>query len=138
MSQDYPANTVRGRICLALRLDWDRDGSKETSDIYIKPRWVFGAFLNTRIRVSRAFFLQVDRGGAVFINIQLWRSLFLQVRTSVTLFMLGFNIYGWKFSVREICTFRVTFRQFSSWPGVKMSHQRAREKLPSCQVHQGQ
>ena len=40
MLQDYPANTVRGRICLGLRLDWDKDPgqvfSKETSDIYIK------------------------------------------------------------------------------------------------------
>ena len=37
-AQDYPANTVRGRVCLGLRLDWDRDTTKETSDIYIKPR----------------------------------------------------------------------------------------------------
>ena len=35
-AQDYPANTVRGRICMGLRLDWDKDGTKETSDIYIK------------------------------------------------------------------------------------------------------
>jgi hypothetical protein len=38
LGQDYPANTVRGRICLGLRLDWDADRTKETSDIYIKPR----------------------------------------------------------------------------------------------------
>ena len=42
--QDYPANTVRGRICLGLRLDWDKDPgqvfSKETSDIYIKVEFV--------------------------------------------------------------------------------------------------
>ena len=25
----YPANTVKGRICLKLRLDWDKDNSKE-------------------------------------------------------------------------------------------------------------
>ena len=37
--QNYPRNTVRGRICLGLRLDWDVDRKKETSDIYIKPRW---------------------------------------------------------------------------------------------------
>ena len=36
----YPANTVKGRICLKLRLDWDKDRSKETSDIYIKPRLI--------------------------------------------------------------------------------------------------
>ena len=56
--QDYPANTVRGRICLGLRLDWDKVWdlfksicqhlnweqdpgqvfSKETSDIYIKVK----------------------------------------------------------------------------------------------------
>ena len=36
--QNYPRNTVRGRICLGLRLDWDFDRKKETSDIYIKPR----------------------------------------------------------------------------------------------------
>ena len=44
MLQDYPANTVRGRICLGLRLDWDKDPgqvfSKETSDIYIKVGFV--------------------------------------------------------------------------------------------------
>ena len=38
--QDYPANTVRGRICMGLRLDWDKDGTKETSDIYIKVLFV--------------------------------------------------------------------------------------------------
>ena len=39
-AQDYPANTVRGRICMGLRLDWDKDGTKETSDIYIKVLFV--------------------------------------------------------------------------------------------------
>ena len=38
IQQNYPRNTVRGRICLGLRLDWDIDQKKETSDIYIKPR----------------------------------------------------------------------------------------------------
>ena len=36
--KDYPANTARGRVCLGLRLNWDQDTTKETSDIYIKPR----------------------------------------------------------------------------------------------------
>ena len=40
ISNDYPENTVKGRICLGLRLDWDKDNSKETSDIYIKPRLI--------------------------------------------------------------------------------------------------
>ena len=40
LGQDYPANTVRGRLCLGLRLDWDRDSTKETSDVYIKPRMI--------------------------------------------------------------------------------------------------
>ena len=40
ISDDYPENTVKGRICLGLRLDWDKDNSKETSDIYIKPRLI--------------------------------------------------------------------------------------------------
>ena len=40
-AQDYPANTVRGRICMGLRLDWDKDGTKETSDIYIKVLFVW-------------------------------------------------------------------------------------------------
>ena len=47
--QDYPANTVRGRICLGLRLDWDQDPGqvfkKETSDIYIKVEFVKRPFL---------------------------------------------------------------------------------------------
>ena len=38
--QDYPANTVRGRVCLGQRLNWDEDRRKETSDIYIKPRMI--------------------------------------------------------------------------------------------------
>ena len=38
--QDYPANTVRGRVCLGERLNWDQDTRKETSDIYIKPRMI--------------------------------------------------------------------------------------------------
>ena len=36
----WPANTVKGRICLHLRLNWDKDNTKETSDIYIKPRLI--------------------------------------------------------------------------------------------------
>ena len=41
--QDYPTNTVRGRICMGLRLDWDKDRTKETSDIYIKvQRYIRG------------------------------------------------------------------------------------------------
>ena len=40
LSQDYPENTVRGRVCLGLRLDWDLNSTKETSDIYVKPRLV--------------------------------------------------------------------------------------------------
>ena len=43
--------------------------------------------------------------------------------------------YGWKFSLREINTFCVTFCQFSSWPRVKMSHRRAQKKVLSWQVH---
>ena len=31
---------MRGRVCLGLRLDWDLDSSKETSDIYIKFRLI--------------------------------------------------------------------------------------------------
>ena len=39
--------------------------------------------------------------------------------------------YGSKWSGWEICTFCVTFCQFSLWPGVKMSHQRARKEKNS-------
>ena len=42
--KDYPENTVKGRICLGLRIDWDKDQTKETSDIYIKPRLIVFAF----------------------------------------------------------------------------------------------
>ena len=45
------------------------------------------------------------------------------------------NAYEWTFSVREISTFRVTFCQFSSWPGVKLSHLRAEKKVASWQVN---
>ena len=43
-SQEYPKNTVRGRVCLGLRLDWDLNSTKETSDIYVKPRSVASPF----------------------------------------------------------------------------------------------
>ena len=46
-SPDYPANTVKGRICLLYRLDWDKDRLKETSDIYIKPRLIVMASIGT-------------------------------------------------------------------------------------------
>ena len=44
LAEDYPKNTIIGRICLNLRLDWDTDNSKSTSDIYIKPRLIIIAF----------------------------------------------------------------------------------------------
>ena len=34
IADNYPENTVKGRICLGLRLDWDKDNSKETPDVY--------------------------------------------------------------------------------------------------------
>ena len=46
-SEGYPANTVKGRICLNYRLAWDKDTSKETSDIYIKPRLIVIATILT-------------------------------------------------------------------------------------------
>ena len=64
MLQDYPANTVRGRICLGLRLDWDKDPgqvfSKETSDIYIKVGFVkksCNAIQHKAVRVQNPNFL---------------------------------------------------------------------------------
>ena len=40
-SEIYPDNTVKGRICLNHRLNWDQNTRfKETSDIYVKPRLV--------------------------------------------------------------------------------------------------
>ena len=75
LSQDYPGNTVRGRVCLGLRLDWDVDRSKETSDIYIKPRLIVIAltvgqclnqcYLNTRSVLPSAVHLpNTDTGCA--------------------------------------------------------------------------
>ena len=46
--QDYPANTVRGRICLGERLNWDKDRRKETSDIYNKPRYIKVIYIKPR------------------------------------------------------------------------------------------
>jgi hypothetical protein len=37
IAESYPENTVKGMICLGLRLDLDKDNSKETSDVYLKP-----------------------------------------------------------------------------------------------------
>ena len=56
--QDYPANTVRGRVCLGLRLDWDADTTKETSDIYVKQRaiviaWTSGWFIQQRYIIHK-------------------------------------------------------------------------------------
>ena len=46
-SQEYPKNTVRGRVCLGLRLDWDLNSTKETSDIYVKPRLAIYPYKDT-------------------------------------------------------------------------------------------
>ena len=47
-SSNYPDNTVKGRICLTHRLDWDQDKrSKKTSDIYVKPRLIVLALIMT-------------------------------------------------------------------------------------------
>ena len=47
-SANYPDNTVKGRICMNHRLDWDQDKrSKKTSDIYIKPRLIVLALTMT-------------------------------------------------------------------------------------------
>ena len=55
-SQDYPKNTVRGRVCLGLRLDWDLNSTKETSDIYVKPRSFHTSFLSSKYQsISRTF-----------------------------------------------------------------------------------
>ena len=48
-SQEYPKNTVRGRVCLGLRLDWDLNSTKETSDIYVKPRSVASLFFKVKV-----------------------------------------------------------------------------------------
>ena len=55
ISQEYPKNTVRGRVCLGLRLDWDLNSTKETSDIYVKPRSVASHFL--KVKVEETFLL---------------------------------------------------------------------------------
>jgi hypothetical protein len=76
LKQDYPANTVRGRICLGLRLDWDADRTKETSDIYIKPRsrptepQEYAAF--------RLIMVALTIGWSVYIIYFVYRSVFLQ------------------------------------------------------------
>ena len=48
----------------------------------------------------------------------------------VPMFWCKTGLYGSKLSGWEICTFRVTFCQFSWWPRVKMSHRRAGKKSP--------
>jgi hypothetical protein len=40
---DYPQNTIVGRICLNLRLDWDKNNSNETEDIYIQTQLLVAA-----------------------------------------------------------------------------------------------
>ena len=45
------------------------------------------------------------------------------------------HIYGSKLSGWEICSFCVTFCQFSTWPRVKMSYLRDKQKTPSGQVY---
>ena len=63
LSQSYPANTVKGRICLGYRLDWDKDKSKGTSDIYIKPRLIVMA----TIIISGCFVFGLIRRVKTFI-----------------------------------------------------------------------
>ena len=40
---DYPQNTIVGRICLNLRLDWDKKKSNETKDIYTQNQLLVAA-----------------------------------------------------------------------------------------------
>ena len=62
-SESYPANTVKGRICLGYRLDWDKDKSKGTSDIYIKPRLIVMA----SIIISGVFVFALIRRVKIFV-----------------------------------------------------------------------
>ena len=63
--ENYPDNTVKGRICLNHRLDWDQNKrSKETSDIYIKPRLVVLALTLT---IGLMMFYLIHRV-KIFIN----------------------------------------------------------------------
>ena len=41
--KEYPQNTIVGRICLNLRLDWDKTDSKKSQDIYIKIQLLVAA-----------------------------------------------------------------------------------------------
>ena len=60
-SQEYPKNTVRGRVCLGLRLDWDLNSTKETSDIYVKPRLAIYPYKDTEnSKSNNPNVLQVD------------------------------------------------------------------------------
>jgi hypothetical protein len=69
IADNYPENTVKGRICLGLRLDWDKDDSKETSDVYLKPRLividVFCIFIFKAKRFMRGFCLAQNSFAAI-------------------------------------------------------------------------
>ena len=45
LEENYPENTVKGRICMGRRLDWKEREEKITSDVYVKPRLIIITFM---------------------------------------------------------------------------------------------
>ena len=45
LKDEYPDNTVKGRICLGHRLNWDLKDTKNTLNVYIKPRVMIITFV---------------------------------------------------------------------------------------------
>ena len=44
---DYPKNTIGGRICLSLRINWDRHEHQRTKDIFMKTQLLIGGLTLT-------------------------------------------------------------------------------------------
>ena len=110
---DYPQNTIVGRICLNLRLDWDRNDSKKTKDIYIKVQILvaaltlsWGSFYAFMIRRVSVFIPrmclnnthQSCLGGRYRRNILTFKELSIYLLFIISQFIIGniliFILYG--------------------------------------------
>ena len=122
--QDYPQNTIVGRICLNLRLDWDKNESKKTQDIYIKVQLLvaaltlsWGCFYAFMIRRVMVFIqgmclnnrYQACLGGRYRRNILTFTELSSYFLFIISQFIIGnllvFVMYGIQDTIKEAGVF---------------------------------
>ena len=125
---DYPQNTVVGRICLKLRLDWDKNDSNKTKDIYIMVQilavaltLIYGCFYAFMIRRVAIFIPQMclnNRtqacfGGRYRRNILTFNELSVYFLFLILVFiianLLAFVLYGIQDNIEQGGVFLIYF-----------------------------